>query len=105
MNDIQTMAFQTEHSHYEFLVVSCGLTYFVMILMNFIFFKKIYTHFNDYVYDDIMIYSCSEDDHVENIRIPLKILNDKKLYAKFYDQITLSNTLNKLLRDNDRYEV
>lgn len=52
-----------------------------------------------------MIYSCSEDDHVENIRIPLKILNDKKLYAKFYDQITLSNTLNQLLRDNDRYEV
>ena len=32
--------------------------------------------------DDILIYSKSEEEHVEPLRVVLQILNEKKLYAR-----------------------
>jgi len=32
--------------------------------------------------DDILIYSKSEEDHVEHLRVVLQVLKEKKLYAK-----------------------
>ena len=32
--------------------------------------------------DDILIYSKSEEEHVEHLRIVLQVLKEKKLYAK-----------------------
>ena len=32
--------------------------------------------------DDILIYSKSEEEHAEHLRIVLQVLKDKKLYAK-----------------------
>ena len=33
--------------------------------------------------DDILIYSKSEDDHMNHLRIVLQVLKDHQLYAKF----------------------
>ena len=33
--------------------------------------------------DDILIYSNSEEDHAEHLRITLQVLKDNKLFAKF----------------------
>jgi hypothetical protein len=83
--DIPKTAFSTRYSLYEFLVMSFGLTnapaYF-MYLMNSVFM----TELNKFVVvfiDDILIYSKSEKDHANHLRVVLQRLQDHKLYAKF----------------------
>ena len=78
-------AFRTRYRHYEFLVMSFGLTNApaaFMILMNGIF-KPCLDHFVIVFIDDILVYSMSKKEHEEHLRIVLEMLRDKKLYAKF----------------------
>ncbi|XP_074373866.1 uncharacterized protein LOC141714233 [Apium graveolens] len=83
--DIPKIAFRTRYGHYEFLVMSFGLTNApaaFMDLMNRIF-KEYLDKFVIVFIDDILIYSKTEEDHAEHVRTALEILRKKKLYAKF----------------------
>ncbi|KAL8148658.1 hypothetical protein AgCh_005865 [Apium graveolens] len=83
--DIPKTSFRTRYSHYEFLVMSFGLTNApaaFMDLMNIIF-KEYLDKFVIVFIDDILIYSKSTEDHAEHLRTTLEILRKKKLYAKF----------------------
>ena len=83
--DIPKTAFRTRYGHYEFLVMSFGLTNApaaFMDLMNRVF-KKYLDKFVIVIIDDILIYSNTEEDHAEHLRIALEILRKEKLYAKF----------------------
>ncbi|PKA63977.1 putative mitochondrial protein [Apostasia shenzhenica] len=53
-----------------------------MDLMNRIF-QSYLDKFIIVFIDDILIYSSSEEEHKEHLKIALRVLRDKKLYAKF----------------------
>ncbi|WVZ51710.1 hypothetical protein U9M48_002825 [Paspalum notatum var. saurae] len=83
--DIPKTAFSTRYGLYEYLVMSFGLTNapaFFMYMMNSVFMNEL-DKFVVVFIDDILIYSKSEKDHEEHLRIVLTQLREHKLYAKF----------------------
>jgi hypothetical protein len=84
-SDIPKTAFSTRYGLYEFTVMSFGLTnaptYF-MNLMNKVFMEYL-DRFVIVFIDDILIYSKSESDHEEHLRLVLQKLRDNQLYAKY----------------------
>ncbi|XP_070029065.1 uncharacterized protein [Nicotiana sylvestris] len=83
--DIPKIAFRTRYGHFEFLVMSFGLTNApeaFMDLMNRVF-KPFLDEFVIVFIDDILIYSRSEAEHADHLRTVLQTLQDYRLYAKF----------------------
>jgi hypothetical protein len=81
--DIEKTAFSTKYGHYEFKVMSFGLTnapaYF-MEAMNSIFHK--YDDFVVVFIDDILIFSKMEEEHERHLSMVLETLRKNKFYAK-----------------------
>ncbi|KAL8103666.1 hypothetical protein AgCh_028023 [Apium graveolens] len=83
--DIPKTAFRTRYRHYEFLVMAFGLTNAPAAFIDLMdkVFKQYLDKFVIVFIDDILIYSKTEEDHMEHLRISLEILRKEKLYAKF----------------------
>ena len=83
--DIPKTAFRTRYGHFEFMVMPFGLTNApetFMDLMNRVF-QPYLDQFVVVFVDDILIYSQSEVEHEDHLRILLQLLRDHRLYAKF----------------------
>jgi hypothetical protein len=84
-SDIPKTAFTTRYGLYQYTVMSFGLTnapaYF-MYLMNKVFMEYL-DKFVVVFIDDILIYSKTEKEHEEHLRLVLQKLRDHQLYAKF----------------------
>ncbi|KAH0671258.1 hypothetical protein KY285_025475 [Solanum tuberosum] len=84
-SDIPKTAFRTRYGHYEFVVMSFGLTNApaaFMDLMNRVF-KQYLDLFVIVFIDDILSYSRNEDEHASHLRVVLQTLKDRQLFAKF----------------------
>nr|GEZ09448.1 putative reverse transcriptase domain-containing protein [Tanacetum cinerariifolium] len=83
--DIPITAFRTRYGHYEFQVMTFGLTNASTVFMDLMnrvcgpFLDKFVIVF----IDDILIYSKNKEEHEEHLRIILELLQKEKLYAKF----------------------
>ncbi|GJX25748.1 putative nucleotidyltransferase, ribonuclease H [Tanacetum coccineum] len=84
-DDIPKTAFRTRYGHFEFTVMPFGLTNapgIFMDLMNRVC-RPYLDKFVIVFMDDILIYSKTQEEHVEHLRLVLELLKKEKLYAKF----------------------
>ena len=82
--DVPKTAFRTRYGHFEFLVMSIGLTNASTIFMDLMneIFKPYLDRFVVVFIDDILVYSKTREEHVNHLRIVLQTLRDHQLYAK-----------------------
>ena len=84
-SDVPKTTFGTRYGHYEFLVMSLGLTNApaaFMDLMNWVF--RLYLDMFVIVFiDDILVYLRSELEHERHLGLVLQTLRQYQLYAKF----------------------
>ncbi|XP_072076685.1 uncharacterized protein [Arachis hypogaea] len=69
-DDIPKTAFRMRYGHYKFTMMSFGV------------FRPFLDKFMVVFIDDILVYSKTEKEHEEHLRIVLQILKERKLYAK-----------------------
>lgn len=81
--DVEKTAFRTHERHYEFLVISFGLTNATstfQVLMNGVF--KLYLRkFILVFFDDILVYNKSLEEHMEHLDVVLAVLRENELYV------------------------
>ena len=83
--DIPKIAFRTRYGHFEFTVMPFGLTNVLAAFMDLMrrVFQPCLDQFVVVFVDDILIYSQSEWENEDHLRIVLQLLRDHQLYAKF----------------------
>ncbi|GJR47941.1 putative reverse transcriptase domain-containing protein [Tanacetum coccineum] len=84
-DDIPKTAFRTRYGHFEFTIMPFGLTNTPVVfidLMNRVC-RPYLDKFVIVFIDDILIYSKTQEEHVEHLRLVLELLKKEKLYAKF----------------------
>nr|GEW21199.1 putative reverse transcriptase domain, ribonuclease H-like domain, aspartic peptidase domain protein [Tanacetum cinerariifolium] len=75
----------TRYGHFEFTVMPFGLTNapeIFIVLMNRVY-RPYLDKFMIVFIEDILIYSKTQEEHVEHLRLVLELLKKEKLYAKF----------------------
>ena len=84
-DDIPKTAFRTRYGHYEFVVMSFGLTNAPAVFMDLMqtVFRRFIDSFVIVFIDDILIYSETEELHAIHLEKVLTVLREQKLYAKF----------------------
>ena len=83
--DIPKTTFRTWYGHFEFTVMPFGLTNAPATFMDLMHrvFQPYLDRFVMVFVDDILIYSKSEEEHEDHLRVVLQDLRDHHLYAKF----------------------
>jgi hypothetical protein len=81
--DIPKTAFTTRYGLFQYTVMSFGLTNAPAYFMNKVFMKFL-DKFVVVFIDDILVYSKTEEEHAEHLRVVLGTLCEHQLYAKFY---------------------
>ena len=83
--DFPKTAFRTRYGHFEFIVMPFELTNAPTTFMDLMHrvFQLYLDPFVVVFVDDILIYSMSEEEHKNHLRVVLQVLRDHRLYAKF----------------------
>ena len=82
--NIPKTSFWTQYGHFEFMVMPFGLTNAPTTFMDLMHrvFQPYLDRFVVVYVDDILIYSQSEEEHEDHLRIVLQALKEHQLYAK-----------------------
>ena len=82
--DVHKTAFKMRYGHYEFLVMSFGLTNALAAFMDFMnrVFRLYVDRFVVVFIDDILVYSKDREDNDTHLRVVLETLRNEQLYAK-----------------------
>ncbi|CAA0826246.1 Uncharacterized mitochondrial protein AtMg00860, partial [Striga hermonthica] len=85
-SDIAKTAFRTRYGYYEFVVMLFGVSNAPTVLMDLMnrVFHKYLEQFVIVFIDDILVYSKSQEEHEQHLRVVLGTLRKEKLYAKFF---------------------
>ncbi|GJY90443.1 putative reverse transcriptase domain-containing protein [Tanacetum coccineum] len=85
-DDILKTAFRTRYGYFKFTVMPFCLTNTPTVFMDLM--NRVCRHYLDMFVivfiDDILIYSKTQEEHVEHLRLVLRLLKKEKLYAKFF---------------------
>ena len=81
---MQKTAFRSRYGHYEYVVMSFGVTNAPAIFMDYMnrIFWPYLDQFVVVFIDDILIYSKSREEHAEHLRVVLGILREHQLCGK-----------------------
>ncbi|GJX92168.1 putative reverse transcriptase domain-containing protein [Tanacetum coccineum] len=84
-DDIPKTAFRTRYGHFEFTMMLFGRTNAPAVFMDLMnrVCRPYLDKFMIVFIDDILIYSKTQEEHVEHLRLVLELLKKEKLYAKF----------------------
>ena len=82
--DVHKTTIRTRYGHYEFLVMSFGLTNSLAAFMNLMnhVFRPYVDQFVIVFIDNILVYSKDRENHDTHIRVVLETLTKEQLYAK-----------------------
>ncbi|GKC49265.1 putative reverse transcriptase domain-containing protein [Tanacetum coccineum] len=83
--DIPITAFRTRYGHFEFQVMTFGLTNVPVVFMDLMnrVCKPYLDKFVIVFIDDILVYSKDKEEHGNHLKIILELLKKERLYAKF----------------------
>jgi hypothetical protein len=82
--DIKKTSFGTRYGHYEYIVMSVGLTNAPAAFMEAMN-RMLHEYLDDFIIvflDDILIYSKSEEEHERHLSLVLEALRKNQFYAK-----------------------
>ncbi|GJS68021.1 retrotransposon protein, putative, ty3-gypsy subclass [Tanacetum coccineum] len=82
--DIPKTAFRTRYEHFEFMVMTFGLTNAPVVFMDLMnrICKPYLDKFVIVLIDNILIYSKSKEEHEVHLKLILELFRKEKLYAK-----------------------
>jgi hypothetical protein len=82
--DISKTVFRTRYRHYEYSVMPFGASNAPGVFKEYMnrIFHPFLDRFVVVFIDDILVYSKSEEEHAEHLRIVLGVLKENKLFAK-----------------------
>ncbi|GKD24003.1 putative reverse transcriptase domain-containing protein [Tanacetum coccineum] len=84
-DDISKITFKTLYGHFEFIVTPFSPTNAPAVFMDLMnrVCRPYLDKFVIVFIDDILIYSKTQEEHVDHLRLVLELLRKEKLYAKF----------------------
>jgi len=78
-DDVQNTAFRSRYDHYEYVVLPFGVTNASTIFMDYMnrIFRPFLDKFVVVFIDNILIYSRTQEEHTEHLRLVLSVLIEK----------------------------